>query len=192
MAFVMSDKEQIVTVFNYHYETKEYVGESDYYIAPYTGLPASCTEIKPLPAKKGYAVIFNEETQQWEYVEDHRQTEVYNTQTGEPQTISQLGFLPENTTPLAPTSQFDRWNGTQWIKDTDAEKQYYLTEARQKKSILLEEAKTQIEILKDSIEFDIATPTAESELVAWRKYRVQLNQLDISAAPDIDWPPMPQ
>ncbi|MGT3313993.1 tail fiber assembly protein, partial [Yersinia enterocolitica] len=78
---------------------------------------------------------------------------------------------------LAPTSQFDRWNGTQWIKDTDAEKQYYLTEARQKKSILLEEAKTQIEILKDSIEFDIATPTAESELVAWRKYRVQLNQL---------------
>ncbi|EPB4503215.1 tail fiber assembly protein [Yersinia enterocolitica] len=188
----MSDKEQIVTVFNYHYETKEYVGESDYYIAPYTGLPASCTEIKPLPAKKGYAVIFNEETQQWEYVEDHRQTEVYNTQTGEPQTISQLGFLPENTTPLAPTSQFDRWNGTQWIKDTDAEKQYYLTEARQKKSILLEEAKTQIEILKDSIEFDIATPTAESELVAWRKYRVQLNQLDISAAPDIDWPPMPQ
>ncbi|ELI9229924.1 tail fiber assembly protein [Yersinia enterocolitica] len=191
MAFVMSDKEQIVTVFNYHYETKEYVGESDYYIAPYTGLPASCTEIKPLPAKKGYAVIFNEETQQWEYVEDHRQTEVYNTQTGEPQTISQLGFLPENTTPLAPTSQFDRWNGTQWIKDTDAEKQYYLTEARQKKSILLEEAKTQIEILKDSIEFDIATPTAESELVAWRKYRVQLNQLDISAAPDIDWPEQP-
>ncbi|ELI8201573.1 tail fiber assembly protein [Yersinia enterocolitica] len=191
MAFVMSDKEQIVTVFNYHYETKEYVGESDYYIAPYTGLPASCTEIKPLLAKKGYAVIFNEETQQWEYVEDHRQTEVYNTQTGEPQTISQLGFLPENTTPLAPTSQFDRWNGTQWIKDTDAEKQYYLTEARQMKSILLEEAKTQIEILKDSIEFDIATPTAESELVAWRKYRVQLNQLDISAAPDIDWPEQP-
>lgn len=192
MAFVMSDKEQIVTVFNYHYETKEYVGESDYYIAPYTGLPASCTEIKPLLAKKGYAVIFNEETQQWEYIEDHRQAEVYNTQTGEPQTISQLGFLPENTTPLAPTSQFDRWNGTQWIKDTDAEKQYYLSEARQKKSILLEEAKTQIEILKDSIEFDIATPTAESELVAWRKYRVQLNQLDISAAPDIDWPEQPE
>ncbi|EKN4168537.1 tail fiber assembly protein [Yersinia enterocolitica] len=192
MAFVMSDKEQIVTVFNYHYETKEYVGESDYYIAPYTGLPASCTEIKPLLAKKGYAVIFNEETQQWEYIEDHRQAEVYNTQTGEPQTISQLGFLPENTTPLAPTSQFDRWNGTQWIKDTDAEKQYYLTEARQKKSILLEEAKTQIEILKDSIEFNIATPTAESELVAWRKYRVQLNQLDISAAPDIDWPEQPE
>lgn len=192
MAFVMSDKEQTVTVFNYHYETKEFVGESDYYIAPYTGLPASCTEIKPLLAKKGYAVIFNEETQQWEYIEDHRQAEVYNTQTGEPQTISQLGFLPENTTPLAPTSQFDRWNGTQWIKDTDAEKQYYLTEARQKKSILLEEAKTQIEILKDSIEFNIATPTAESELVAWRKYRVQLNQLDISAAPDIDWPEQPE
>ncbi|ATM96271.1 tail fiber assembly protein G [Yersinia frederiksenii] len=191
MAFVMSDKEQIVTVFNYHYETKEYVGESDYYIAPYTGLPASCTEIKPLLAKKGYAVIFNEETQQWEYVEDHRQTEIYSTQTGEPQTINQLGSLPENTTLLAPSSSFDRWNGTKWVKDSEAEKQYYLAEARQKKSILLEEANTQIEILKDSIEFDMSTSTAETELVAWRKYRVQLNQLDISAAPDINWPKQP-
>ena len=191
MAFVMSDKEQTVTVFNYHYETKEFVGKSDYYIAPYTGLPAFCTEIKPLPAKKGYAVIFNEEAQQWKYVEDHRETEVYNTQTGEPQTINQLGSLPENTTLLAPASPFDRWNGTKWVKDSEAEKQYYLAEARQKKSILLEEAKTQIEILKDSIEFDMSTPTAEAELVAWRKYRVQLNQLDISAAPDINWPKQP-
>ncbi|CNE08387.1 tail assembly chaperone [Yersinia kristensenii] len=191
MAFVMSDKEQIVTVFNYHYETKEFVGESDYYIAPYTGLPASCTEIKPLLARKGYAVIFNEETQRWEYVEDHRETNVYNTQTGEPQTINQLGSLPENTTLLAPTSPFDRWNGTKWVKDSEAEKQYYLAEARQRKSILLDDANTQIEILKDSIEFDMSTPTAETELVAWRKYRVQLNQLDISAAPGIDWPKKP-
>ncbi|MGT3295840.1 tail fiber assembly protein [Yersinia enterocolitica] len=37
----------------------------------------------------------------------------------------------------------------------------------------------------------MATPTAESELVAWRKYRVQLNQLDISAAPDTNWPKQP-
>ncbi|HDM8439502.1 TPA: tail fiber assembly protein [Yersinia enterocolitica] len=163
------------TVFNYHYETKEFVGKSDYYIAPYTGLPAFCTEIKPLPAKKGYAVIFNEEAQQWEYVEDHQSA----------------WFTTRKHHPTSPTNPFDRWNSTKWVKDSEAEKQYYLAEARQKKSILLEEAKTQIEILKDSIEFDMSSLTAESELVAWRKYRLQLNQLDISAAPGIDWPKQP-
>ncbi len=97
----------------------------------------------------------------------------------------------QKTPPTSPTNPFDRWNSTKWVKDSEAEKQYYLAEARQKKSILLEEAKTQIEILKDSIEFDMSSLTAESELVAWRKYRLQLNQLDISTAPGIDWPKQP-
>ncbi|MGT3357104.1 tail fiber assembly protein [Yersinia enterocolitica] len=192
MAFVMSDKEQTVTVFNYHYETKEFVGKSNYYIAPYTGLPASCTEIKPLPAKKGYAVIFNEDAQQWKYTEDYRGTEAYDTQTGYSRPVITLGPLPEGFTSQAPTSQFDRWDGSRWVKDEDAEKRYHLAEAEQKKRALLNEASAKIQTLQDSIELGLATETTEAELLAWRKYRVQLNQLDISAAPDIDWPPMPQ
>ncbi|EMW3574812.1 tail fiber assembly protein [Yersinia enterocolitica] len=192
MTFKMSDKAQIVTVFNYHYETKEYVGESDYYIAPYTGIPGSSTLIAPLPSKAGYAVVFNEDAQQWKYTEDYRGTEAYDTQTGYSRPVITLGPLPEGFTSQAPTSQFDRWDGSRWVKDEDAEKRYHLAEAEQKKRALLNEASAKIQTLQDSIELGLATETTEAELLAWRKYRVQLNQLDISAAPDIDWPPMPQ
>ncbi|MDN0099797.1 tail fiber assembly protein [Yersinia enterocolitica] len=192
MTFKMSDKAQIITVFNYHYETKEFTGETDEYIAPYTGIPGSSTLIAPLPPKAGYAVVFNEDAQQWKYTEDYRDTEVYDTQTGYSRPVITLGPLPEGFTSQAPTSQFDRWEGSRWVKDEEAEKRHHLAEAEQKKRALLNEASAKIQTLQDSIELGLATETTEAELLAWRKYRVQLNQLDISAAPDIDWPPMPQ
>ncbi|MGK4478693.1 tail fiber assembly protein [Yersinia enterocolitica] len=192
MTFKMSDKAQIVTVYNYHYETKEFTGVTEEYIAPYSGIPGSSTLIAPLPPKDGYAIVFNEDAQQWEYTEDYRGTEAYDTQTGYSRPVITLGPLPEGFTSQAPTSQFDRWDGSQWVKDEEAEKRHYLAEAEQKKRTLLNEASTKIQILQDTIELGLATETTEAELLAWRKYRVQLNQLDISAAPDINWLSMPQ
>ncbi|EPA3167031.1 tail fiber assembly protein [Yersinia enterocolitica] len=191
MTFKMSDKAQIVTVFNYHYETKEYVGESDYYIAPYTGIPGSSTLIAPLPSKAGYAVVFNEDAQQWKYTEDYRGTEAYDTQTGYSRPVITLGPLPEGFTSQAPTSQFDRWDGSQWVKDENAEKKHHLAEAEQKKRALLNDASDKIQTLQDSIELGLDTETTESELLVWRKYRVLLDRVDISTAPNIEWPVSP-
>ncbi|HDL7645872.1 TPA: tail fiber assembly protein [Yersinia enterocolitica] len=191
MTFKMSDKAQIVTVFNYHYETKEFTGATDAYIAPHTGIPGSSTLIAPLSPKDGYAVVFNEDTQQWEYTEDYRGTEAYDTQTGYSRQVITLGPLPEGFTSLAPTSQFDRWDSSQWVKDEEAEKRHHLTEAGQKKQYLLNEASTQIQILQDSIELGLATETTEAELLAWRKYRVLLDRVDILVAPNVTWPAPP-
>ncbi|MBX9476461.1 tail fiber assembly protein [Yersinia enterocolitica] len=192
MTFKMSDKAQIVTVFNYHYETKEFTGETDEYIAPYTGIPGSSTLIAPLPSKAGYAVVFNEDVQQWEYTEDYRGTEVYDTQTGYSRPVITLGPLPEGFTSQAPTSQFDRWDGAQWVTDTEAEKHYHQTQARQTRRALINEASNYIATLKDCIEFGDVTPTTEVELLAWRQYRVRLYQLDISAALKTEWPAKPE
>ncbi|WP_258019055.1 tail fiber assembly protein [Yersinia kristensenii] len=188
----MSDKAQIITVFNYHYETKEFTGETDEYIAPYTGIPGSSTLIAPLPTKAGYAVVFNEDAQQWEYTEDYRGTDAYDTQTGYSRPVITLGPLPEGFTSQAPTSQFDRWDGSQWVKDENAEKKHHLAEAEQKKRYLLNEASTKIHILQDSIEFGLATEATKAELLAWRKYRVLLDRVDISTAPNITWPAKPE
>ncbi|WP_242365581.1 tail fiber assembly protein [Yersinia enterocolitica] len=77
------------------------------------------------------------------------------------------------------------------MKDENAEKRHHLTEAEQKKRVLLNEASTKIQILQDSIEFGLATETTEAELLAWRKHRVLIDQLDISTAPNIEWPVSP-
>ncbi|MBW5852802.1 tail fiber assembly protein [Yersinia enterocolitica] len=192
MMFKMSDKAQIVTVFNYHYETKEFTGATDAYIAPHTGIPGSSTLIAPLPIKAGYAVVFNEDAQQWEYTEDYRGAEAYNTQTGYSRPVITLGPLPEGFTSLAPTSQFDCWDGSQWVKDENAEKKHHLAEAEQEKRHLLNEANTKIQILQDSIELGLGTESTEAKLLAWRRYRVLLDRLDISTAPNIMWLAKPE
>ncbi|AHK21532.1 tail fiber assembly protein [Yersinia enterocolitica] len=77
------------------------------------------------------------------------------------------------------------------MKDENAEKKHHLAEAGQKKRGLLNEASDKIQILQDSIELGLVTETTKAELLAWRKYRVLIDQLDISNAPDINWPVTP-
>ncbi|WP_424679672.1 tail fiber assembly protein, partial [Escherichia coli] len=41
------------------------------------------------------------------------------------------------------------------------------------------------------VELEIATEEEKALLAAWKKYRVLLNRVDTSTAPDIEWPVAP-
>ncbi|KLG49264.1 tail fiber assembly protein, partial [Escherichia coli] len=45
--------------------------------------------------------------------------------------------------------------------------------------------------LQDAADLEIATEEETSLLEAWKKYRVLLNRIDTSTAPDIVWPEIP-
>ncbi|MEE7406260.1 tail fiber assembly protein, partial [Escherichia coli] len=45
--------------------------------------------------------------------------------------------------------------------------------------------------LQDAADLEIATEEENSLLEAWKKYRVLLNRVDTSTAPDIEWPTWP-
>ncbi|HAX4776878.1 TPA: tail fiber assembly protein, partial [Escherichia coli] len=45
--------------------------------------------------------------------------------------------------------------------------------------------------LQDAVELELATEEETSLLEAWKKYRVLLNRVDTSVAPDIEWPTSP-
>lgn len=45
--------------------------------------------------------------------------------------------------------------------------------------------------LQDAVDLGIANGEEEALLIAWKKYRVLLNRVDTSTAPDIDWPVKP-
>ncbi|MBG6243594.1 MAG: tail fiber assembly protein [Candidatus Symbiopectobacterium sp. Dall1.0] len=62
-----------------------------------------------------------------------------------------------------------------------------LTEqATHKRDYRLEQAAKIIAPLQDAVDLDMATDAEKVTLLAWKKYRVLLNRLDISSAPDID------
>ncbi|EHX2578178.1 tail fiber assembly protein, partial [Escherichia coli] len=127
----------------------------------------------------------------WHLVEDHRGKTVYDVASGDALFISELGPLPENVTWLSPEGEYQKWNGTAWVKDEEAEKLFRIREAEDTKNSLMQTASEQIVPLQDAVDLDIATEEEISLLAVWKRYRVLLNRVDTSIAPDIEWPVIP-
>ncbi|HHR6066242.1 TPA: tail fiber assembly protein [Providencia alcalifaciens] len=70
-------------------------------------------------------------------------------------------------------------------------KEQLIAEAEQQKQPLLAEANNAIAPLQDAVDLDMATDEEVAQLTAWKKYRVLLNRIDTSLAPDIEWPEKP-
>lgn len=68
----------------------------------------------------------------------------------------------------------------------------YVSLAESKKQILMSAATATIDPLEDASGLGIATKEEAELLVEWKKYRVLLNRVDTSKAPDIEWPEKPQ
>ncbi|HCO5172240.1 TPA: tail fiber assembly protein [Escherichia coli] len=116
---------------------------------------------------------------------------VYDVASGDALFISELGPLPENVTWLSPGGEYQKWNGTAWVKDTEAEKLFRIREAEETKNSLMQIASEHIAPLQDAVDLEIATEEETLLLEAWKKYRVLLNRVDTSTAPDIEWPALP-
>lgn len=191
MSFEFSNKPRTIRIFNLRADTNEFIGESDAYIAPHTGLPANSTNIAPPDIPNGNVAVFDYEKSEWRLVEDHRGKTVYSIEDGSPVFISELGPLPINVITVSPDGEYQKWNGVEWIKDVEAEKSAQLREATATKERLMQIATDHISPLQDGVDLDIATLEEQSALTMWKRYRVLLNRVDTSTAPDICWPEIP-
>lgn len=181
-----------MTVYNYDGETREYLSTSAEYLAVGVGIPAnSCTDV-PVDEKAGFAICRTASFDGWEYVTDHRGETVYDTQTGQPVEITELGDYPVSVTTIRPLTPYDRWNGSEWITDKDAQKSGQTLEAEQQKSSLLVEAQSTISLWQTELQLGIISDDDKASLIAWMKYIQALNAVDTSTAPDIEWPVKPE
>lgn len=67
-----------------------------------------------------------------------------------------------------------------------------ISNAESVKQSRLFEAANAIAPYQDAIDLGIATDKELIQLNAWKQYRVDLNRIDTSTAPDIAWPEKPQ
>lgn len=188
MAFKMTDSDRIITIYNLSASTNEFISQGDGYIPANTGLPAFSTDIAPPSAPEGFIAVFNSDSNKWSLVEDHRGKIVYSIHTGEATTINQLGALPDDVVSIAPEDHFVKWDGKKWVHDTDAEKTAQITQSTQQKESLLALAASKISPLQDAVDLDIATDDEVALLLEWKKYRVQVNRVDITKP---EWPVSP-
>ncbi|EFB6162759.1 TPA: tail fiber assembly protein [Escherichia coli] len=181
-----------MTVYNYDGETREYLSTSVEYLAVGVGIPAnSCTD-EPVDEKAGYAICRTVSFDGWDYVIDHRGETVYDTETGQPVEITGLGDYPDNVTTIEPLTPYDRWNGSEWVTDADAQKSGQMLEAEQQKSAFLAEAQSTISLWQTELQLGIISDDDKASLIAWMKYIQALNAVDTSTAPDIEWPVKPE
>lgn len=178
-----------IRVFHYVSETGEYRGWSDEYIPVGVSLPGSSTPIDPGDEIVGHAWVFDGKS--WSSLEDHRGEIVYSTDTRNPVKVVYLGAIRDGFTALAPSSPYDKWDGTEWINDKDAEQAANVASAVQQKNSLRSAADYQIDWLQDAVDSGIATDEETALLAAWKTYRVQLMRIDTKQAPDIEWPTPP-
>ncbi|MRT03172.1 tail fiber assembly protein [Ewingella americana] len=65
-------------------------------------------------------------------------------------------------------------------------------DAMAKKGALIATTEKAIEQLSRAVRLKMATDTEKSQLENWEKYSVLLSRIDVSAAPDIEWPEAPR
>ncbi|MBG6242380.1 MAG: tail fiber assembly protein [Candidatus Symbiopectobacterium sp. Dall1.0] len=185
-----------ITVYRVHPDTREYLSASDEYLMVDVGLPAHSYPEKPVYPPAGQALRRSLDGLSWEHVPDYRGKTVYNTGTREASTVEAMGELPEEVTLLAPSTKFDPWNGKKWVTDKaaqhTAEAQAQQQAAKQKLASRMTVANARIQPLQDAVDLDMATEAERAKLVAWKTYRVLLNRIYISTAPDIEWPEAPE
>lgn len=63
--------------------------------------------------------------------------------------------------------------------------------ATSRKAASMEEAAQAMAPLQDAVVVGMATDAETSLLTEWQKYRVLLNRVDVTKAPDITWPEAP-
>ncbi|EHX4872889.1 tail fiber assembly protein [Salmonella enterica] len=190
MTFKMSDTPQTIKIYNLRSDTNEFIGAGDAYIPPHTGLPANCTDIAPPDIPASHIAIFDVGTETWSLHEDHRGEAVYDITTGNQVYISAPGPLPENVTSVSPGGEYQKWDSKTkvWVNDEAAEAAARLREAEGTKNRLLQIASEKIAPLQDAVDLDEATDKEKASLLAWRKYRVQVNRVDTL---NPDWPEQP-
>ena len=179
-----------VRVYHYVTETGEYWTWSDEFIPVGVSIPGNSTLIDPGEDIAGHVWVFD--GSDWVSKEDHRGETTYSTETGAEVIVKYIGEIKDGFTTTAPATPYDKWDGTQWVTDTDAKHAADVAASVQKKNALRSAADDEIAWLQDAVDAGIATDEETALLASWKNYRVLLMRVDTSKAPDIEWPRPPE
>lgn len=179
-----------VQVFHFDLNTREFIGIEEVYIPLGVGIPASTCLDEP-PVQNEYQVaVRSEDNSSWTVTDNFRGITVYDLQTLASHVITELGPIPDTVTTSAPSTPYDKWDGSAWVTDADAQHTADVAAANVQKKQMINEVSADISILQDAVNLNMATGDEKSRLTALQAYRVLLNRVETSLAPDISWPVM--
>lgn len=175
-------------VFHFDTVSRDFIGTEEVYIHVGVGLPAfSCLDEPPVQSEYQVAVR-SEDNLSWSVTDDYRGITVYDIQTLASHVITDPGPIPDTVTTSAPSTPYDKWDGSAWVTDANAQHAADVAAAYQQKKELIAQVTADISILQDAVALNMATDEEKSQLTSLQTYRVLLNRVDTSLAPNIVWP----
>ncbi|ASQ19218.1 tail fiber assembly protein [Enterobacter cloacae] len=181
-----------ITVYNYDGETREYLSSSVEYLAIGVGIPANSCVDAPGEKKEGFAICRTADLSSWEYITDHRGQTVYSTETRQQIEVTALGSYPEGTTPNAPASPYDKWDGEKWVTDSAAKHEGDIADAEQHRQTLLDQVDELTSDWRVELMLGDISEENKKKLSSWMAYKTAVKAVDVSTAPDINWPVQPE
>ncbi|MCT8350080.1 tail fiber assembly protein [Photorhabdus temperata] len=182
-----------IKVYHSNQITREFIASDIEYVMLGVSLSAGAYPDAPeLPKSDDEAVCRSEDKSRWEILPDYRGKTAYDTLTRAPIEIAEIGEPPDTLTFKKPPTDFDKWDGKEWVVDKDLLKAHQINEAKQQQATLLQQANETLSLLQDSVDLEVATDSEKAALLEWKKYRVLLTRVDVNQAPDVEWPEVPK
>ncbi|MCO7264190.1 tail fiber assembly protein [Dickeya zeae] len=180
-----------IQVYHIDPQTREYIGSTREYLMEGVGIPAHSFTDTPPDVQSGQTLVRSQDGLTWESMVNYRGQTAYDKQTRQSTQINQLGDLPDTLTLLPPATDYDVWQGDNWVTDEKAKQAAQFTAAQQQQVSYLTQAEKRLTVLQYAVELNMASEQEVQALKDWKTYLVLLNRVDLSAAPAIDWPTMP-
>ncbi|MCT8345583.1 tail fiber assembly protein, partial [Photorhabdus kleinii] len=169
-----------IKVYHSNQITREFTVSDIEYVMLGVSLSAGAYPDAPeLPDSRDVAVCRSEDGKCWQILPDYRGKTAYDTLTRAPTEITEIGELPDTLTFKKPPTDFDTWNGKEWVVDKDLLKSHQINEAKQQQAALLQQANETLSLLQDSVDLEVATDSEKAALLEWKKYRVLLTRVDV-------------
>lgn len=177
-----------IKVYGVDPSTREYIGARYDYVVATTGIAAGCYLDSPKQPPIGFALRRNEDGTEWEFVPDNRGKVSYNKSDRSQKIIDYIGDVESDYTLVPPKTPYDEWVDGCWQTNLVKQQEFYVQEATQKRLNLMDIAEKHINHIKSAMAANDATPEEEESLPAWEAYNRALSRLDLSNAPNIEWP----
>lgn len=177
--------------FYYDRVTFEYVGWSDEYINTGVSMPGDATDIAPHDSVAGEVAIFTGSG--WEQQEDHRGKTVWSTNDIKESIIDYIGEIKPGFTSFPPSTQFDKWNGDEWVTDAEAQRTAAITQAENERQRLLKRADAVMLDWRTELMLGEISDANREKLSAWLAYKNEVKAVDVTSDPEhVNWPVPPE
>nr|WP_314984174.1 tail fiber assembly protein [uncultured Pantoea sp.] len=178
-----------ITVYNFDALTGEFTCSSNEFLAQGVGLPANACITAPPVTEAGRVAIYQDGV--WTAMADHRGKTVYSVADGSAVLINAPGDYPADTTLIKPATAWDKWDGTKWVKDAEAEHEAKLIAIEKEKSIRIAEANSACAAWQAQLLLGIITEDDKERLTAWMAYVQKIQRVDGLSTPYVTWPGRP-